>query len=132
MGHLAGRLGDLDLGPDPVGRRDEQLLRGADRRGGDAAAQQQCQEFDGVESLHEIEILGVVERVGPGVESLEVGAIDTLKRHGARDEDITIVRLPGAFEMPLVLDKIAGKGDYDAIITKVDLAPRTIGGCGGW
>ena len=50
------------------------------------------------------------------VESLEKGAIDTLKRHGAKDEEITIVRLPGAFEMPLVLDKIAEKGDYDAII----------------
>ena len=50
------------------------------------------------------------------VESLEAGAIDTLKRHGARDEDITIVRLPGAFEMPLVLERIARKGEYDAII----------------
>lgn len=50
------------------------------------------------------------------VESLEKGAIDTLRRHGAKDEDISIVRLPGAFEMPLVLDKIAEKGEYDAII----------------
>ena len=41
------------------------------------------------------------------VDSLESGAIDTLKRHGAHDGDITVVRLPGAFEMPLVLDKIA-------------------------
>ena len=44
------------------------------------------------------------------------GAIDTLKRHGTPEEDITIVRLPGAFEMPLVLDKIAQKGEYDAIV----------------
>jgi len=50
------------------------------------------------------------------VDSLEAGAIDTLKRHGAADEDITVVRLPGAFEMPLVLEKIAQKGDYDAIV----------------
>ena len=50
------------------------------------------------------------------VDSLESGAIDTLKRQGAHDGDITIVRLPGAFEMPLVLDKIAAKGDHDAII----------------
>ncbi|MES9877547.1 MAG: 6,7-dimethyl-8-ribityllumazine synthase [Candidatus Sedimenticola sp. PURPLELP] len=50
------------------------------------------------------------------VESLLEGAIDTLKRHGANDSDITIVRVPGAFEMPLVLDKIAAKGDYDAIV----------------
>lgn len=50
------------------------------------------------------------------VDSLESGAIDTLKRHGAREEDITVVRLPGAFEMPLVLEKIAAKGGYDAIV----------------
>ena len=50
------------------------------------------------------------------VDSLEAGAIDTLKRHGAREAEITVVRLPGAFEMPLVLDKIAQKGGYDAIV----------------
>jgi 6,7-dimethyl-8-ribityllumazine synthase len=50
------------------------------------------------------------------VESLLEGAIDALKRHGAKDEEITIVRIPGAFEMPLVLEKIAAKGGYDAIV----------------
>lgn len=50
------------------------------------------------------------------VESLLDGAIDALKRHGAEDADITIVRVPGAFEMPLVLDKLAAKGEYDAIV----------------
>ncbi len=50
------------------------------------------------------------------VESLLEGALDTLKRHGAEDADITIVRVPGAFELPLALEKIAAKGDYDAII----------------
>ena len=50
------------------------------------------------------------------VESLVDGAIDTLKRHGAKEKDITLVRLPGAFEMPVALEKIAAKGDYDAII----------------
>jgi len=50
------------------------------------------------------------------VDSLEAGAIDTLRRHGAKDVDITVVRLPGAFEMPLVLEKIAQKGEYDAIV----------------
>ena len=50
------------------------------------------------------------------VESLVGGAIDTLKRHGAAEKDITLVRLPGAFEMPVALDKIAAKGKYDAII----------------
>ncbi|MET0070464.1 MAG: 6,7-dimethyl-8-ribityllumazine synthase [Candidatus Thiodiazotropha sp.] len=50
------------------------------------------------------------------VESLLQGALDTLKRHGAREDDITLVRVPGAFEMPLALEKLAAKGEYDAII----------------
>ena len=50
------------------------------------------------------------------VESLLQGAIDALKRHGAKDEDITIVRVPGAFEMPLVLEKVAAAGNHDAIV----------------
>jgi len=50
------------------------------------------------------------------VESLVAGAMDTLTRHGATESDITLVRLPGAFEMPLALEKIAAKGGYDAIV----------------
>jgi len=50
------------------------------------------------------------------VESLLEGAIDILKRHGAVESDITIVRVPGAFEMPVVMEKLAAKGDYDAIV----------------
>jgi 6,7-dimethyl-8-ribityllumazine synthase len=50
------------------------------------------------------------------VESLVDGAVDTLKRHGANEEEITLVRVPGAFEMPVVLEKLAAKGEYDAII----------------
>ncbi len=50
------------------------------------------------------------------VESLLDGAVDALRRHGADEADITVVRVPGAFEMPLVLDKLAAKGDYDAIV----------------
>ena len=50
------------------------------------------------------------------VENLLQGAIDTLKRHGASEDEITLVRVPGAFEMPVVLERLAGKGEYDAII----------------
>ena len=50
------------------------------------------------------------------VDSLEAGAIDTLRRHGAGDEDITVVRVPGAFEMPLALQKAAASGQFDALI----------------
>jgi 6,7-dimethyl-8-ribityllumazine synthase len=50
------------------------------------------------------------------VESLEKGAIDALLRHGADESELTIVRVPGAFEMPLAIDRIAKKGGYDAIV----------------
>jgi len=44
------------------------------------------------------------------------GAIDALKRSGADEKTITIVRVPGAFEIPLVAKKLAKSGDFDAII----------------
>ena len=50
------------------------------------------------------------------VEHLLEGALDTLRRHGVSDKQITIVRAPGAFEIPLVCKKIAAKGNVDAII----------------
>jgi 6,7-dimethyl-8-ribityllumazine synthase len=51
------------------------------------------------------------------VESLLSGAIDALKRHGVKEADITIVRAPGAFEIPLVVKKVAETKQFDAIIT---------------
>lgn len=51
------------------------------------------------------------------VESLLEGALDTLERHGeVNPDDITVVRVPGAYEMPLAAKKVAEKGKYDAII----------------
>ena len=50
------------------------------------------------------------------VESLIAGAVDTLRRHGVADAQITLVRSPGAFELPLVVQKVAASGNYDAII----------------
>ena len=44
------------------------------------------------------------------------GAIDTLARHGADVEQLTIVKVPGAFEIPLIAKKMAGSGKYDALI----------------
>jgi len=49
-------------------------------------------------------------------ESLLSGAIDTLIRHGASEADITIVRVPGAFELPVAVQRMAKTGNYDAII----------------
>lgn len=44
------------------------------------------------------------------------GAIDALIRHGASDGAITVVRVPGAYEIPLVCQKLAASGRYDAVI----------------
>lgn len=50
------------------------------------------------------------------VDSLVAGAVDTLRRHGVADKHITVVRAPGAFELPLVVQKVAEKKQFDAII----------------
>ncbi|MFV8819236.1 6,7-dimethyl-8-ribityllumazine synthase [Haliea sp. E17] len=50
------------------------------------------------------------------VEHLLEGAIDCLRRHGVSKSQLTIVRAPGAFEIPLVCKKVAQQGEADAII----------------
>lgn len=50
------------------------------------------------------------------VEHLLEGALDALRRHGIADSQLTIIRAPGAFEIPLVCKKAAQSGKYDAII----------------
>ena len=50
------------------------------------------------------------------VESLLKGAVDTLTRHGAEAGDLHVVRVPGAFEMPLVAQRLAASKKYDAIL----------------
>ena len=44
------------------------------------------------------------------------GAIDALKRSGARDKDIEVAKVPGAFEIPLIAKKLAQSGRYNAVI----------------
>lgn len=45
------------------------------------------------------------------------GAVSGLMRHGVTDEDITVAWVPGAFEIPLIAQKMAASGKYDAVIT---------------
>jgi 6,7-dimethyl-8-ribityllumazine synthase len=50
------------------------------------------------------------------VDSLLKGALDALKRHGVQDSNVTIVKVPGAFELPLAAKKAAEQEGCDAII----------------
>ena len=53
---------------------------------------------------------------GSVVDNLCSGAIDTLRRQGVPEANITIIKVPGAFEIPLAAKRVAVKGDTDAII----------------
>ena len=50
------------------------------------------------------------------VNKLLGGAVDGLVRHGVDEKNITAVWVPGAFEIPLIADKMASSGKYDAVI----------------
>ncbi|GAA0135598.1 6,7-dimethyl-8-ribityllumazine synthase [Paenibacillus sp. YSY-4.3] len=45
------------------------------------------------------------------------GALDALKRHGVKDEEVSVAWVPGAFEIPFAAQKMAESGKYDAVIT---------------
>ncbi|HJU63392.1 MAG TPA: 6,7-dimethyl-8-ribityllumazine synthase [Candidatus Binatia bacterium] len=44
------------------------------------------------------------------------GALEGLKIHGIEEDDVTVVRVPGAFEIPLLADQMAASGKYDALV----------------
>lgn len=50
------------------------------------------------------------------VEHLVGGALDALARHGAEDANVTVVRVPGAWEMPVAVQRVARSGKVDAVI----------------
>jgi 6,7-dimethyl-8-ribityllumazine synthase len=50
------------------------------------------------------------------VESLVTGAVDAILRHGGAEKDITLVRVPGAWEMPWAVKRMAATKRYDAIV----------------
>jgi len=60
----------------------------------------------------------VVSRFNEFISSkLLSGAIDELVRHGVKEDNITVIWSPGAFEIPVLTKKLAKSGNYDAIIT---------------
>lgn len=50
------------------------------------------------------------------VDALVRGALDTLRRHGASDKQVDVIRVPGAYDMPLVARRLAESRRYDAIV----------------
>lgn len=59
----------------------------------------------------------IVSRFNDFISSkLVEGALDALKRHGARDEMISLIKVPGSFEIPVAARKMADSGQFDAII----------------
>ena len=50
------------------------------------------------------------------VDKLLEGAIDVMVRHGVKEEDITVVKAPGAFELPVLTKNVVATGNYDAVI----------------
>jgi len=49
-------------------------------------------------------------------EKLLDGALDGFKSNGGEDENVTIIHVPGAFEIPLIVEKMAASGKYDALV----------------
>ena len=59
----------------------------------------------------------IVSRFNDFISSrLVEGAMDALLRHGATEEQVSVIKVPGAFEIPLTAKKLAGSGRYDAVI----------------
>ena len=74
-------------------------------------------EYEGKLQVRDARFALLVSRFnGFVVESLLKGAVDTLTRHGAEERDLHVVRVPGAFEMPLVAQRLAASKKYDAIL----------------
>ncbi len=73
----------------------------------------------------ETNVIGTALRIGIIVgrfnetitEKLLSGAVGSLTAHGVDDSDITVIWVPGAFELPLMAQKLASSGQYDAVIT---------------
>jgi 6,7-dimethyl-8-ribityllumazine synthase len=73
--------------------------------------------IEGDLSVRDLRIACVAARFNDFVvESLLRGALDALKRHGVTEKQIEIIRVPGSFEIPLVLRKLAMSRRYDALI----------------
>jgi 6,7-dimethyl-8-ribityllumazine synthase len=76
-----------------------------------------AQSIEGKVSAQGLKIGIVVSRFNNFVtEKLVAGALDAIESHGGAQADVTIARVPGAFEIPLIAKKMAASGKYDALV----------------
>lgn len=82
------------------------------------AERQAIKHIDGHFNQNENARIGIVVGRFNGyvVESLVDGAVDVLLRHGVQGANITVIRVPGAFELPLTAQRMAESDGFDAII----------------
>lgn len=74
-------------------------------------------EYTGKLDASGLKIALVVSRFNDLItERLLQGALDTLRRSGAREDDLTVVRVPGSFEIPVAAQRLAETGKFDAIV----------------
>ena len=73
--------------------------------------------FEGRISAEGFSFAVIVSRFNDFISSkLVEGALDALKRHGLDEDKLTVVKVPGAFEIPMTAKRIAKAGKHDAII----------------
>lgn len=73
--------------------------------------------LEGTKDAYGLKIGIIVSRFNQFVtEKLLDGALDGFRSHGGAEENLTIVRVPGAFEIPLAVERMAGSGRYDALV----------------
>ncbi len=74
-------------------------------------------EYEGMLDATGIKLALIVSRFNSlFTEKLLEGAIDCIRRHGGAEEDLSVTRVPGAFEIPYVAAKLARSGEYDAVV----------------
>jgi 6,7-dimethyl-8-ribityllumazine synthase len=77
----------------------------------------QVKQIEGALSAKDIRFALVVSRFNDFIgQKLVDGALDCILRHGGKEENVTIYRCPGAFELPMVSKKVALGGNADAVI----------------
>jgi len=77
----------------------------------------QVKQIEGALSAKDIRFALVVSRFNYFIgQKLVDGALDCILRHGGKEENVTIYRCPGAFELPMVSKKVALGGNADAVI----------------